>query len=55
VRPDLFPEPGADIWLRLEPGRIRWMDRETRSAIETGAERHPVPTVVPAGSSERDE
>jgi multiple sugar transport system ATP-binding protein len=55
VRPDLFPEPGADIWLRIEPGRIRWMDRESRSAIETGAERHPVPTVVPAGSLAGDE
>jgi multiple sugar transport system ATP-binding protein len=52
VRPDLFPEPDADVWLRIEPERIRWMDRETRGAIETGTERHPVPEVVPAGSSD---
>ena len=27
--PHLFPEPDSSIWLRLEPARIRWMDRET--------------------------
>ena len=33
TRPDVFPEPGAEIWLRLEPDRIRWMDAETRAAL----------------------
>ena len=37
VRPDLFPAADADIWLRIEPARIRWMDRESRTAIEAGA------------------
>jgi multiple sugar transport system ATP-binding protein len=46
--PDLFPDPESDIWLRLTPERIRWMDAETRSAIETGAERPPESTVMAA-------
>jgi multiple sugar transport system ATP-binding protein len=28
-----FPEPGADVWLRLKPASIRWLDRETGKAI----------------------
>jgi multiple sugar transport system ATP-binding protein len=36
-----FPEPGADIWLRLRPGKIRWLDRETGKVIA-------VPAGVPA-------
>ena len=52
VRPNLFPEPDADVWLRIEPERIRWMDRETRTAIETGIEEHPVPEVVPAAADD---
>ena len=31
--PHLFPEPDSLIWLRLEPGRIRWMDSESGRAI----------------------
>jgi multiple sugar transport system ATP-binding protein len=31
--PDLFPAPGSDVWLALDPGRIRWMDRETGLAL----------------------
>jgi multiple sugar transport system ATP-binding protein len=31
--PHLFPEPDSSIWLRLEPHRIRWMDRESGDAI----------------------
>src|SRR5215211_5703320 len=27
--PHLFPEPDSLIWLRLEPGRIRWIDRKS--------------------------
>ena len=34
VRPTYFPEPGRDVWLRLEPERIRWMDSETGHAIQ---------------------
>ena len=28
-----FPEHGADIWLRLRPAQIRWLDRETGKVI----------------------
>jgi multiple sugar transport system ATP-binding protein len=35
--PHLFPEPGSSIWLRLESGRIRWMDSETGHAIQRPA------------------
>jgi multiple sugar transport system ATP-binding protein len=34
ARPTFFPPPESDVWLRLEPERIRWMDRETRTALE---------------------
>jgi len=37
ARPDFFPAPESDVWLRLEPERIRWMDRETKSALERPA------------------
>jgi multiple sugar transport system ATP-binding protein len=33
ARPRFFPAPHSDVWLRLEPERIRWMDRETRAAL----------------------
>jgi len=52
VRPTYFPEPGRDVWLRLEPERIRWMDRETRVALETGVERFPAAEVLPVGSAD---
>jgi len=55
TRPTFFPEPGGDIWLRLDLERIRWMDRETRSVIETGAEVHPEVEVVPVGSADAPE
>jgi multiple sugar transport system ATP-binding protein len=48
TRPTFFPEPGVDVWLRLEPERIRWMDRETRSLLESGVEVHPEAEVMPA-------
>jgi multiple sugar transport system ATP-binding protein len=41
--PDVFPAPGSDVWLRLEPEHIRWMDRETRAALSA-----PVPAAAPA-------
>ena len=31
--PDLFPAPDSDVWLELDPGRIRWMDRESGHAV----------------------
>jgi multiple sugar transport system ATP-binding protein len=31
--PDLFPLADSDVWLELDPARIRWMDRESGHAI----------------------
>jgi multiple sugar transport system ATP-binding protein len=28
-----FPDPDTDVWLRLAPSKIRWLDRETGKAI----------------------
>ena len=42
TRPDIFPEPNSDVWLRLEPARIRWMDPETRAAVAPARERTAV-------------
>lgn len=48
--PDRFPAPGSDVWLRLEPGKIRWMDRQTRGILDaTSAQRAGEP--VPEGAS----
>jgi multiple sugar transport system ATP-binding protein len=33
--PRVFPEPDSAVWLRLEPNRIRWMDPETGSALDS--------------------
>jgi len=33
--PRVFPEPDSSVWLRLEPNHIRWMDRETGSAVDS--------------------
>jgi multiple sugar transport system ATP-binding protein len=33
TRADVFPAPDSDVWLRIEPDRVRWMDRETRAAL----------------------
>ncbi len=41
--PDRFPAPGSDVWLRLEPSKIRWMDRETRVMADV-QEGVPLPT-----------
>src|SRR3712207_6858388 len=27
--PTMFPAPDSDIWLRIEPERIRWMDGDS--------------------------
>jgi multiple sugar transport system ATP-binding protein len=46
VHAELFPLADSDIWLRLEPARIRWMDRDTGVAIPTGAEELATETAV---------
>jgi multiple sugar transport system ATP-binding protein len=46
IRPELFPQVDSDVWLRLEAGRIRWMDRETGAAIHTGKEELATESVV---------
>jgi len=46
ISPELFPQPESDVWLRLEPARIRWMDRDTGNAIETGIEQLATETAV---------
>ena len=46
IQPDLFPSPESDVWLRLEPARIRWMDRDTGVAIHTGTEEFATDTAV---------
>jgi multiple sugar transport system ATP-binding protein len=33
TRADVFPAPDSDVWLRIEPERVRWMDRKTRVAL----------------------
>ena len=38
VSPELFPQPATEVWLRLEPSRIRWMDRDTGTQVQTGVE-----------------
>jgi multiple sugar transport system ATP-binding protein len=46
IRPELFPQVESDVWLRLEPARIRWMDRDAGTAIHTGAEELATETVI---------
>jgi multiple sugar transport system ATP-binding protein len=46
VGPELFPQPDSDVWLRLEPARIRWMDRDSGAAIQTGVEELATETAV---------
>jgi multiple sugar transport system ATP-binding protein len=46
IQPDLFPQPESDVWLRLEPSRIRWMDRDTGEAIHTGTEELATETAI---------
>jgi multiple sugar transport system ATP-binding protein len=42
--PRLFPEPDSSVWLRLEPTRIRWMDPETGTAVDSSKAAAPVAT-----------
>jgi multiple sugar transport system ATP-binding protein len=46
ISPELFPQPESDVWLRLEPARIRWMDRDTGTALQTGVEELATETAV---------
>ena len=41
-----LPTADSDVWLRLEPARIRWMDRDTGTAIQTGVEELATETAV---------
>jgi multiple sugar transport system ATP-binding protein len=41
--PRLFPEPDSSVWLRVQPNRIRWMDRETGTAVQLPS---PIPEHV---------
>jgi multiple sugar transport system ATP-binding protein len=41
--PHLFPQLDSSIWLRLEPGRIRWMDAESGRAIPLAPASAPAP------------
>jgi multiple sugar transport system ATP-binding protein len=41
--PHLFPQPESAIWLRLEPQKIRWMDRASGEAIDDSAKAAPEP------------
>jgi multiple sugar transport system ATP-binding protein len=34
TRSDLEPAPDTEVWLRVDPQRIRWMDRATGAAID---------------------
>jgi multiple sugar transport system ATP-binding protein len=43
TRPNLFPAPDSDVWLRIEPDRVRWMDRESGRAVDAV---EPVPELV---------
>jgi len=46
VNANLFPLADSDVWLRLEPARIRWMDRDTGTVIHSGAEELATETAV---------
>jgi multiple sugar transport system ATP-binding protein len=37
TQPDVVPAAGSDVWLALDPARIRWMDRETGQAVAASA------------------
>ena len=43
--PDIFPAPDSDVWLALDPARIRWMDRDSGHAVaamDAAAAQHEV-------------
>jgi multiple sugar transport system ATP-binding protein len=45
--PHVFRPIDSEVWLRLEPDRIRWMDRETGAAVAAHEETE-VPAAAPA-------
>lgn len=45
---DLFPPTDSDVWLRIEPERIRWMDRETGEALAVSGVNGPNGSSAPA-------
>jgi len=49
--PDLFPAPDTDVWLRIAPERIRWMNAETGAAVAAASEIAPAPVEVPSHTS----
>lgn len=51
IAPDFIPALDSVTWLRITPERIRWMDREPKRTIPTGA--HPPGTTVIALRSPR--
>jgi multiple sugar transport system ATP-binding protein len=44
--PDLFPAPDTDVWLRIAPERIRWMNAETGAAVAAASEIASAPVEV---------
>ena len=46
VGTELFPLPESEVWLRLAPTRIRWMDRDTGTRIQSGVEELATETAV---------
>ena len=44
--PDLFPPPETDVWLRVAPERIRWMDSATGAAVADAEDLAPSPVEV---------
>lgn len=45
ARPDVLLGAGHDVWLKFDPARIRWMDRDTGIALNK--EGHPQPDPEP--------
>jgi multiple sugar transport system ATP-binding protein len=42
VPPSVLPDPETEVWLEVQPGRIRWMDRDSGAAIgEEGETARP--------------
>jgi len=49
TQPDLFPAPESEVWLELDPARIRWMDRESGHAVRPGDAAAPESQVADHG------
>jgi multiple sugar transport system ATP-binding protein len=44
--PDVFPAPETDVWLRIAPDRIRWMDAASGAAVTDLSAAPPSPVEV---------